>query len=346
MSDYQAIVIGSGAGGLAAALRLARLNFTVLLLEAMPSFGGYINPFHRKGYTFDTGLHFLPGLDKGGDYWKLLEELGINDKVEFLELDQDGFDRYIFPDYEIQLCKGKERFKDRLISEFPKEEKGIIEFFNLLNKIINAIEASRSIGSGLFGMLGFILKHPVMLKYSNAPYQKLLDHLTSDIRLKAILSAPSIYYGPPPAKASAILPILIWNALLKGGYYPHRGSGAFKKAFLSELSQYGVEVKNNSCVVSIDKHGSNFSIRTKTGEEYSSRVVISNVDPVITLGKIVKSELVNSNLQKKVKRFRPSEGSFYAFIGTDLDLRSVGITDANIIHYESYDLNKIYEELQ
>ncbi len=50
MADYEAVVIGSGAGGLSAALSLARNGLSVLLLEAMPSFGGYLNPFRRKSY--------------------------------------------------------------------------------------------------------------------------------------------------------------------------------------------------------------------------------------------------------------------------------------------------------
>jgi phytoene dehydrogenase-like protein len=48
MADYQAIVIGSGAGGLSAALSLSRKGISVLLLEAMPSFGGYLNAFQRN----------------------------------------------------------------------------------------------------------------------------------------------------------------------------------------------------------------------------------------------------------------------------------------------------------
>ena len=57
MPAYDVIVIGSGAGGLAAALKVARSGHSVLLLEAMSSFGGYLNPFRRRGYTFDTGVH-------------------------------------------------------------------------------------------------------------------------------------------------------------------------------------------------------------------------------------------------------------------------------------------------
>ena len=106
MADYQTIVIGSGAGGLSAALTLARQGFSVLLLEAMGSLGGYLNPFRRGGYTFDTGLHYMGQLGKGEYFWRLLDKLGIADRIDFVELNPDGFDRYIFPDFEMAMCKG------------------------------------------------------------------------------------------------------------------------------------------------------------------------------------------------------------------------------------------------
>ena len=72
MADYDAIVVGSGAGGLSASLKLARGSRKTLLLEAMPNFGGYINPFRRNGYTFDTGLHYLGELSEGEFFSSLL----------------------------------------------------------------------------------------------------------------------------------------------------------------------------------------------------------------------------------------------------------------------------------
>ncbi|MBW1668770.1 MAG: NAD(P)-binding protein [Deltaproteobacteria bacterium] len=139
MAEYQVIVIGSGAGGLSAALSLSKNGFSVLLLEAMPSFGGYLNPFRRGPYRFDTGLHYLGQLGEGQPFRRLLETLGISEKVGFIELDPDGFDRYIFPDYEFRLCKGKERAKQRLMRDFPNRE------------------------SGRLGSLSFLLKHPVLV---------------------------------------------------------------------------------------------------------------------------------------------------------------------------------------
>jgi all-trans-retinol 13,14-reductase len=88
--------------------------------------------------------------------------------------------------------------------------------------------------------------------------------------------------------------------------------------------------------------GNEFEVETQAGEKYTAQVLISDADPVITLGKLVNQKIVPSKIKKKVQSLRPSIGAFYAFIGTDLDLPSLGITDANIHHYDDFDINKIF----
>jgi phytoene dehydrogenase-like protein len=345
MADYDGIIIGSGAGGLSAALKLARCNHKVLLLEAMPFFGGYLNPFRRKGYTFDTGLHYLGELGRGDRFWRSFDELGVIESLAFIELNPDGFDRYVFPDYELRVCKEKEQFIERLTNYFPREQRGIHEFFSIFDKIIRAGNASESMGQGALNMLGFILRHPVMMKYSRVPYQKLLDSVTSDRKLQAALAAPCGNYGLPPAQASTIIAVAVWAHYLKGAYYPRGGSGMLRDVLVKGLEDHGAELKRNSRVVSIDKRGAEFLITTESGERYTARAVISDADPVITLGTLVNQEMVPTRIKRKEQRMRPSGSAFYAFIGTDLDLPSVGVTDANIIHYSGYDINALFKRL-
>jgi len=104
-------------------------------------------------------------------------------------------------------------------------------------------------------------------------------------------------------------------------------------------------MKSRSPVVGIRKRGDEFIVETEAGEEYTARVVISNADPVLTLGELVDQEIVPSEMQQKVEQLRPSLGAFFAYVGTDLDLPSLGITDGNIHHSDDLDLNKIYETL-
>ncbi|RLB33407.1 MAG: hypothetical protein DRH11_09050 [Deltaproteobacteria bacterium] len=258
------------------------------------------------------------------------------------ELDPDGFDRYIFPDYEFRLCKGKERAKQRLMRDFPNREKETNKFFTMLEKITKAVSESMSVQSGRLGSLSFLLKHPVLVKYSRVPFQRLLDEVTSDTLLQAVLAAPCGTYGLPPAKASVIVAMVVWNHYFDGAYYPQGGSGALRDAFTNALTKHGAEIKNLSRVVSIDRKEGEFLVQTQSGEIYTALSIISNADPAITLGTLVKANLVPYKIRQKVKRLRPSLAVFYAFVGTDLDLPSLGMTGANIHHYEDIDLNKIY----
>lgn len=110
MADYDVIVIGSGAGDLAAALEIARADRSLLMLEAAPTFGGCLKPMEKAGYRFHMGVHYVGQLAEGDRFWKALDGLGLTERVRFFELDPEAIDRYVFPDFELRLCKGKERF--------------------------------------------------------------------------------------------------------------------------------------------------------------------------------------------------------------------------------------------
>jgi phytoene dehydrogenase-like protein len=317
----------------------------VLLLEAMSSFGGYLNPFQRRGYTFDTGLHYLAMLAEGETFYRILDELGIRSAVDFVELDPDGFDRLVFPDFEFALCKGKERLKERLINTFRREERGINRFFDVLDKIVEAATVARSMGDGPLEMLRFLLQHPVMIKYTRVPYQVLLDEVTSDVRLQAVLAGQSGTYAMPPARASVLIALLVLDYYLTGARYPRGGGGALRDAFLDALRVHDVDMRNRSRVSRIDRQGDAFLVETLSGEQYSARAVISDVDPSITLGQLTDPQLVPLKIRRKAGRLRPSMGACCAFLGTDLDLPALGVTRANIHHHEDWDVNKVYEEL-
>ena len=345
MTDYDVIVVGSGTGGLSAALRLSRLEKSVLLLEAMPSFGGYLNPFSRRGYTFDTGVHYLGKLGPEGTFRLLVQLLGMDAHVDFVELNPDGFDRYAFPDFELRLCKGRERYRQRLLDIFPKEAKAIDKYFHILDAMLSAIASTTAPPKNMFEKIMYVVRNPVLVRYFRSTYEQMLKSITPNRRLHAALSAHCANSGSPPSHASAFFGLLLLDHYLDGAYYPKGGSGAFRDAFIKGLEQQKAAMKVNARVVRIERRGDEFVVTTQSGEQFSARVVVSNADPLITFKELVDPELQPKALKKKVARLMPSTGAFYAFIGTSMDLPAAGLSDANIFHYDYADVDKCFNAL-
>jgi prolycopene isomerase len=83
---YDVIVIGAGMGGLTAATLLAKEGCKTLLLEKENQVGGYVVSFKRDGFTFDATGAFVGGCQEGGELHRILEEMGIHEKVQFIPI--------------------------------------------------------------------------------------------------------------------------------------------------------------------------------------------------------------------------------------------------------------------
>lgn len=346
MADYDAIVVGSGGGGMAAGLKLARSGHSVLLLEAAPQLGGCLSPIQKDGYSFDTGLHYVGELAKGDKLWKALDEIGLADRAEFIELNEDAIDRYVFPDFELRLCKGKERFKEQLIRLFPEEERGIHQYFEIYDKVVRAYDSVLDVPMRPLALLGWMFRNRGMLKYARVPYQALLESVTSDMRLQAALAAPWFDYMLPPETASVAYGIGTWAHYLSGGFYPRGGSGGFRDCFVEALREHGVEICSACRVTHVDRRGAELLVTAAGGTQWTSRAIVSDVDPVVMLGEIVNPGLIPSRVASKAKRLKPSASVFALYVGTDLDLPGLGMSTGNLAHYgrDDYDINQLFRD--
>ncbi len=342
MTDFDAIVVGSGAGGLSSALRMAQQDISVLVLEAMPAFGGYINPFVRDGFCFDTGLHYLGKLGPGGSFREILRLLALDESVDFVEIDPDGFDRYLFPDFELRLCKGTKRFQSRLHRLFPGESTAIRRYFELLDRLLKAFSDPQGPPKSLFSRLQYIFRHSVLMRYHRATYQKMLDDITDNRNLQAALSAHCGNSGLPPERASAFLCMMLLDHYLEGAFYPKGGSAALRDAFVTALKRYGTVLKSRMPVTGIHRSHGTFVVTCGEKGVFTAKSVVSNVDPLIAFRELIDPRLIPRGTRKKVARMRPSGGSFYAFVGTQIDLAGIGMTDANLIHFDYTDVNRTF----
>lgn len=135
-----AIVIGSGAGGLTAAVALARAGQRVLVLEQHYLPGGWTHSFTLGGYRFSPGIHYIGSLGEGGNVRRLFEGLGLSSTLEFCELNPDGYDHFLIGGERFDVPKGEHRYRAALMARFPHERAGIEDYFESIAAISRGLE--------------------------------------------------------------------------------------------------------------------------------------------------------------------------------------------------------------
>lgn len=339
---YDVIVIGSGIGGLTAALTCARAGRSVLVLEAGKQFGGYSNPFARKHFHFDPGIHYIGECGPSGDFRRMLDSLGLDD-VRFVELDPDGIDHYVFPEYDVKSCVGLERYRDRLALDFPRERASLDRVFAFMIEFERTLKRAQRIRT-LADAWTVARGVPSIARWSRATLGRFLDHHFRDPRLKAALAGPCGDLGLPPSRVSALMHLGVVTHYAGGAYVPGGGSGALRDAFVGALREEGAELHRNARVEAIlHRAGRVTGVRTAEGKTYQGRAVISNAQASATYAMVGLPHL-GARLQKKLERLEHSVGSITVYLGVDGALDTSRVGRMNIWSYPSLDIDRTYSE--
>lgn len=134
---YDIVIIGSGLGGLCCATILSKEGYKVCVLEKNRQLGGSLQIFSRDKVIFDTGIHYIGGLDEGQNLYRYFKYLGLMDKLRLKRMDMDGFDRISFEgdETEYKHAQGYENFIRVLSEQFPGEEKNIRAYCEKMQEI-------------------------------------------------------------------------------------------------------------------------------------------------------------------------------------------------------------------
>ena len=343
LETYDVIIIGSGAGGLGAAVPLAQARKKVLVCEQHEVPGGWTHSFTLQGYRFSPGVHYIGGLQEGGSLRKVYEGLGVSRDLVFCEINPDGYDHIVVGDEQFDIPKGKEAFAARLKERFPHETEGIDGYLNTITGMMDNLKnlgipkSKDEIHQELRDVSG-------ILKWSLRSAQNLVEHFVSDPMLIAILCGQAGDHGMPPSQVPAFLHVGIAQHYFKGAYYPLGGGFVIPRAFVRALKRAGGEIRLETRVERILlKDGKAIGIRLEDGEEIGAKYVISNADPEVTFGKLVGRENLSEKLIRKLDNTTYSVSALSLFFAVDMDLRAAGMDSGNYWFYEHENVDELYQ---
>ncbi|MBK7558293.1 MAG: NAD(P)/FAD-dependent oxidoreductase [Chitinophagaceae bacterium] len=353
MRDFDTIIIGSGAGGLSAALCLARAGQRVAVIEQHYVPGGWCHSFYIDGHRFSPGVHYIGGLDKGESTSTLYEGLGIANDLVFFRMNKEAYEHCWIGDDKIDMPAGIQNLKNSLTRLFPKEEKGIKKYLELVKQVSTEIFLIPKM-NGFWDNITIPWRTRHLGKYGLFSLKRVIGWHIKDPLLKKVLNIQCGDHGLPPSKASFPLHCALMDHYFNGGFYPMGGGAAIVKAMTNAIKKQGGEIKTGLAVKRILVEGDNrtaggpgrkaVGIEMQDGEVMMAKNIISNADPATTYT-LVGHENLSSKLVKKLAATRYSVTSLMFFISVEMDVREAGLDSGNIWFMPNKDMDEIYADL-
>lgn len=338
--DYDAIVIGSGIGGMTAAACLAELGKKVVVFEQHYTAGGFTHSYARNGYEWDVGVHYIGDVGAPHTLTRRLFDFVSGGKLEWAPMDAH-FDRIFLGKDSYDLVATPKAYRAELLKHFPDEEKAIDEYFR---RIATAANAMRLITmEKLLPKPGAALARGWrkwrMPSWLNQTTRSVLESLTGNQKLIAVLTGQWGDNGLPPAESSFIIHSLIARHYLYGGYYPVGGASQIAETIIPQIQKTGGELFTYASVEEIlVERGKAVGVRMADGHEVRAPIVISNAGVFNTFGKLLPADVAKqSGYLKKLDTVKRSMASLGMYIGIKDTAENLGLPKTNYWLYSSED---------
>jgi all-trans-retinol 13,14-reductase len=276
--EYDFVIIGSGLGGLACAYILASEGHSVMVLEKNHQIGGHLQVYSRDKVIFDTGVHYVGSLNEGENLYQFFKYFGILDKLKLKKMDEDKFDVVRFDDgKEYVYAQGYDRFKKRLIEDFPEEETAIIAYCDKIKEVCTKFPLyNLRISGDNYQMQSGVLE--------TNTYEYIAS-LTSNKRLQNVLAGTNLLYAGVREKTPFYVHALIMNSYLSGSYKFVDGGSQIAILLSRAIRELGGKIQKRKKVVGANYNdkGEVTEVVLENGDKVKGKQFISNVHPAVTI---------------------------------------------------------------
>lgn len=340
---WDAVVVGSGMGGMTTAAMLAKMGMRVLVLEQHYVPGGFTHTFRRKGYEWDVGVHAVGEVTRHSLPGRLLHYL-TDGRLEWTSLGP-VYDHFSFPDdLQIGFPNHPDQFRANLVAAFPDEEDAIDQYIARVRevpKVMRGYHLSRVLPKWMSNLSGPLLARQAKALLATHA-SDVIAELTDNPKLRTIFAAQWGYYGVAPSKASWVMQALVVNHFLYGGFYPIGGSGRIAVELLRTVADAGGWTRICADVeeICIEK-GRAVGVKLTDGEVISAPLVVSAIGVRATVGRLLPESHRQNAWVESVERLAPAAAHVCLYIGFKGDIRSAGAGSENRWFWSTWDTEAV-----
>ncbi len=336
LDGYDAIVIGSGIGGLGTAALLSRLaNQRVLVLERHYEAGGFTHTFRRPGYEWDVGVHYVGSVHPKTLLGKFLG-LITDSSLEWADMD-DVYDRIILDDAHYDLPRGRKALRNQFKEYFPQEEEAIDTYFRLIREAAGASGSfflEKLLPAPLSQLFGHRLREDFDL-FARRTTREVLEELTENQELIAVLTGQWGDYGLPPAESSFAMHAMLVTHYIHGAVYPVGGSRRIAESIVPVIEEAGGAVLIRAEVDEIlVESGRATGVRMADGREIRAPRIISGAGVFNTFGRLLSEENRRAyGLPGLLQEVAPSASHLCLYMGLEHTAEELGLSNTNLWIY-------------
>jgi all-trans-retinol 13,14-reductase len=335
---YDAIVIGSGIGGLTTAALLAEVGWRVAVLEQHYTAGGCTHSYERNGYEWDVGVHYVGDMGAATMTRRLMDFL-TQGAVAWAPMDAH-YDRFFIGERVYDAVAGREAFRDNLLAHFPREAAAIDRYLDLLGEVARGMRTftlDRTLPPWAATLAGPILRRRLPRSFNRTTWE-VLSELTSDPELIAVLTGQWGDLGLPPKRSSFVVQALIAKHYMHGGFYP-AGAWRIAESILPRIRATGGEVFTYARVEEVLlRDGRARGVRMADGHEIESRLVISDAGAINTFARLLPERAARDHgYERLLQTVKPSIGHLGVYVGLQGTAQELGLPKTNFWIYPGND---------
>ena len=310
-----AVVIGSGFGGLAAAIRLGARGYHVTVLERLDAPGGRAYVFRQDGFTFDAGPTIVTAPFLLEELWALCGRR-MADDVELRPI--SPFYRIRFDDGSVFHTSADTAAMRAEVARFsPGDVAGFDRFMAMSERIFRV--GFEQLGDAAFDSFSDMMRiAPDMLRLSSfRTVYGMVSKYIRDPRLRIVFSFHPLLIGGNPFSASSIYCLIAFLEKHWGVHFAMGGTGQLVRGLVRLIETQGGTVRCGAEVTAIDvKDGAAVGVRLASGEYIAADIVVSNADSAWTYRHLLPAHARRRWTDRRIDRARYSMSLFVWYFGT------------------------------